>query len=344
MTSRRMLIWSAVGLGAAGAGGSLFRANHELPAADPIAEQRFRELQDSLLARHGIPAESRFIETHDPPLRVHVIEAGDGEPVVFIHGGNSVAAAWTPLLARLHHRYHVYAPDRPGCGLTTKFVYPPGISLRAHAASFVASVLDSLGLARATIVGNSMGGYFGLVFALAHPERVSRLVLIGEPAGSAPKSRLAYRLIGTRIINSALFATVLKPGPQSVRKGFDNLLVADIRRVPADYLECMTAGAVIPGAVQSWITLVENAYDPPGAGLFSGSSTLTYKLRPEFPRLAVPTLLLWGEKDALGAPLLGQEMAALMQHALCDVIPDAGHIAWLDQLDLCADKVELFLG
>ena len=107
-----------------------------------------------------------------------------------------------------------------------------------------------------------MGGYFGLVFALHHPERVSKLVLIGEPAGSAPTSHFAYRLIGTRIINSALFATALKPGPETERKGFERFLVADIRRVPPDYLECMTAAATIPGAMQSWITLVENAYAP----------------------------------------------------------------------------------
>jgi pimeloyl-ACP methyl ester carboxylesterase len=344
MTRRRMAIWSAAGIAAAGAAGSLFHANHQLPASDAAAERRFRQLQDALLARHGVPARSLFGETQNPPLHVHVIEAGKGEPVVFIHGGNSVAASWTPLLAKLRERYHIYAPDRPGCGLTTKFLYPAGVSLRAHAVAFVGSVLDRLSLARPAIVGNSMGGYFGLVFALMHPRRVSKLVLIGEPAGSAPKSRLVYRLIGTRVLNSALFATVMKPGSQTVRRGFENLLVADIRRVTPEYLDCMTAGAVIPGAVQSWITLVENAYDPPGGGLFSGSSTLTYKLRPELPNLAVPTLLLWGEKDAFGAPSLGLEMAALMKNARCEVIPDAGHVAWLDQLNLCAEKLESFLG
>ena len=188
-----------------------------------------------------------------------------------------------------------------------------------------------------------MGGYFGLIYALSHPERVSKLILVGEPAGSAPQTRFTYRLVGTRMINSALFATVLKPGPDTVRKGFANMLVADIRRVPFDYLECMTAGAMIPGAVQSWITLVESVYSPAGAGLFSGSSTLTYKLRPELPNLAPQTLLLWGEKDAMGSPRLGVEMARLMKNGRCDVIPDAGHVAWLDQLDLCADKIGAFL-
>ena len=143
--------------------------------------------------------------------------------------------------------------------------------------------------------------------------------------------------------NSALFVTVLKPGPNATRNGFAKMLVADIQRVPSDYLECMTAGAMIPGAVQSWITLVESVYRPPGAGLFSGSSTLTYALRPELPNLATPTLLLWGERDAMGPPSLGHEMAGLIKNGKCEAIPDAGHVTWLDKLDQCSERIEAFL-
>ena len=106
----------------------------------------------------------------------------------------------------------------------------------------------------------------------------------------------------------------------------------------------MSAAAVIPGAMQSWITLVESAYALPGAGLISFSAPLTYRLRPELPALRVPTLLLWGEKDALGSPRLGQQMAALMQNARCEVVPDAGHVVWLDQSTICAEKLKAFLG
>ncbi len=342
MPSRRNLILSAAGIATVGGGSALFRANHDLPAPDPNVEKHFRELQDALLARHGVPPQSQFLDLSDPRLRVHVIEAGQGEPVLFVHGGNSVAASWIPLLGRLHKRFQIYAPDRPGCGLTTKFLYTR-VPLRSHAVAFVGGVMDQLGLQRAAIVGNSMGGYFGLVYALAYPERVSKLVLVGEPAGSPPLPRFSQRLIGTRIVNSALFATVLKPGPDPTRKGFAKMLVANVSRVPADYLDCMTVGATIPGALESWITLNESVYSTPEAGVFAGSATLTYQLRPELRNLATPTLLLWGEKDAFGPPHLGQEMARLMGNGKCEVIPDAGHVAWLDQLDLCAEHIERFL-
>lgn len=340
--TRRKLLLSGAGLAVAGAGVSLFLENHSLPAADPVAERHFRDLQDAVLARYGVPSASRLFDIPNPQLRVHVIEAGHGEPVIFLHGGNSVAASWTPLLAKLHERFHLYAPDRPGCGLTAKFLYT-GVALRAHATAFVGAVMDQLQLPRAAIVGNSMGGYFSLAYALAHPERVSKLVLIGEPAGSAPEIRMLNRLIGTRGVNSALFETVLKPGPATIRSSFANLLVADVRRVPQDLMGCLLAGSMIPGATQSWITLNENVYSLRGAGLFSRASTLTYALRPELHNLAAPTLLLWGEKDTFGPPMLGQEMARLMPNGRCEVIPDAGHLAWMDQLDICAEKVSTFL-
>ena len=342
MLSRRTVLLSSLGLVTSGGASYLFKTNHALPAADPIAEGRFRDLQDQVLARYGVPASSQFYEISTPRLRLHVIESGHGEPVVFVHGGNSVAAGWIPLLARLHERFQLFAPDRPGCGLTTTFNYAH-VALRPHAVGFVGAVMDALRLPRAAIVGNSMGGYFALAYALAHPERVSKLVLVGEPAGSAPEIRLANRLIGTRIINSALFASVLRPGPRAQRNSFENMLVADVNRVPRDLLDCLTAASMIPGAKESWITMNEGFFTPAGTGLFAPRSPLTYALRPELDRLKPPTLLLWGDRDTFGAPALGQEMARLMPNGRCDVIRNAGHMVWIDQPDICAERIDSFL-
>lgn len=333
--TRRRLLLAGLG-GAAGAGVYLYNANHRLPSRDAAAEERFRRAQDALLARHQVAAVSRFVQLPDPAVRAHVLEAGAGEPAVLIHGGNSVAASWLPLLAALQRRYRVYAPDRPGCGLTDKFLYR-GVDLRQHAVRFVANIMEALRLDRATVIGNSMGGYFALVFALAHPERVSKLVLIGEPAGSAPFIRPSHRLIGMRIINSLLYATILKPGPKSTRAGFGRLLVADVRRVPADYLDCMTAGSLIPGALESWITMVESATR------WNGSSPLTYALRPELPNLVPPTLIVWGGKDTFGPPALGREMVEKMPRGRLEVLPDAGRLAWLDQPQRTAELVQAFM-
>jgi pimeloyl-ACP methyl ester carboxylesterase len=197
--------------------------------------------------------------------------------------------------------------------------------------------MDALGLKRSALIGNSMGGYFSLVFALAHPERVSHLVTIGEPAGSARTVQASYRLLGTPGINSALYATVMKPGLSATRRSFQRLLVADISRVSESYLDCCTAGSLIPGAKESWLTMVENVTR------WNGKSMLTYSLRPELPTLTVPTLVIWGNKDTFGPPSLGAEMVALMPRGRMEILADAGHLAWLDQLDRSEKLIESFL-
>jgi pimeloyl-ACP methyl ester carboxylesterase len=99
---------------------------------------------------------SRFVQIANPGLRVQVLEGGQGEPVLFIHGGDGVAAQWEPLLSRLSSGFHVYAPDRPGCGLTDMFNYRD-VPLREHAVDFVEATMNALGLESASLIGNSMG-------------------------------------------------------------------------------------------------------------------------------------------------------------------------------------------
>lgn len=109
---------------------------------------------------------------------VHI--AGDGAPVLLLHGSGPGVSAWAnwrltiPELAR-HHR--VVAPDIVGFGFTER---PDDVdySLRTWTAHAV-GVLDALGIERAHVVGNSFGGSLALSLAIHHPERVDRLVLMG---------------------------------------------------------------------------------------------------------------------------------------------------------------------
>lgn len=307
--------------------------------------ETFERAQEAAFVEAGLHVSSRFAEISEPRLRVRVNELGSGDPVLLIHGGNSVAASWIPLLAPLAAEHRLIVPDRPGCGLTAHFNYR-GVDLRQHGVEFIRALLDELGEERVAIVGNSMGGYFALAFALADPDRVSRLGLIGEPANAEGAPRLFHRLVGTRGVNNLLYKGPLKP-PKSgggVRAGFaKSKLVADPSR-PSDVLcECLAAGARIPGATTSWTTMIERIFVPAGWGLRAKDSLGTHKLAPELPRLDQPTLFVWGEKDPLGAPAVGQSLAALMPNARLEVVADAGHLPWLDQPKICADVLLEFL-
>jgi pimeloyl-ACP methyl ester carboxylesterase len=138
--SRRKAIGGTVAVVAAAAATSLWRLYQTLPPQDPAAEERFRKAQDALLAQSGNTIQSHFVEIANPKMRAQVLEGGEGDPLVLIHGGDGFAAQLEPLLSRLSDGFHVYAPDRPGCGLSDMFDYR-GVPLREHAVNFVTSTL-----------------------------------------------------------------------------------------------------------------------------------------------------------------------------------------------------------
>ncbi len=267
---------------------------------------------------------------------MHVLETGLTRPgpMVMIHGGNSVAAGWEPLLSLLQNDFHIYAPDRPGCGLTDKLNYR-GIPFREHALAFVGGVLDGLNLPRVTLVGNSMGGYWSLLYALTHPERVDRLVLIGEPAGSSRDINLRFRLLGMPGVNRLLFATVLKPNRKRTRKQLQPI-VAHPERVSDAFLDLTYAASRLPGAKLGWLSMIESVVsDPRKMGP-------TYALRPELPKIQIPTLFIWGDRDFCD-PRWGKELTALMPQAELQIVHEAGHLVWLDAPQEVTELVRNFL-
>lgn len=303
-------------------------------------EDRFIAAQTRLLYETGTQARSRFLTIQAPPARVervHMLEAGreSAPPVVLIHGGNSVAAGWEPLLSLLQDDLHLYAPDRPGCGLTDKIDYR-GIPFREHAIAFVGAALDALGLERASLVGNSMGGYWALLFALAHPERVERLALVGEPAGSSRHPSVRFRLISTPGLNRLLYATVLKPRRAQARRQM-RMLVARPERVSNAFLDMAQAAAELPGAQRAWLSMLEEVNPSQWA------PRLTYALRPELSRIQCPTLFIWGDRDFC-SPSWGEELRQLIPGARMEVIQDAGHLAWLDAPQQAAALLREFVG
>lgn len=315
------------------------------PTNTAAALQRFERTERAAYQEAGVEASSRFVQLARPPLRMRVNEIGVGDPTLFLHGGNSVGVSFLPLLAELSGVCRMIVPDRPGCGLTEPLDYR-GVDLRRHGVDFVGSLLDALGERRVAVVANSIGGFFALAFALAHPERVSRLALLGEPADAEGAPRLYHRLVGTRVLNTLLYKGPLRPPSSAagVRAGFTRAgFVTDASRVSDALGECLAAGAQIPGATRAWTSMVERLFVPAGWGIRARESLGTHKLAPELAGLDVPTLFLWGDRDPLGSPETGRRMAASMPRARADVVVDAGHLPWIDQPRLCAEALSAFL-
>lgn len=291
---------------------------------DPRA--RFERDRLALFARHGFAGESRWVADRQG-RRSYMLGRGEGPcPTVLIHGGLSEAGEWALLAGRLPG--HVVIPDRPGCGLSYRIDYT-GADYRKEAAAWLLDLLDGIGADRADLVGNSMGGFFAMAFALARPDRVRRLVLVGAPAGLDRHIQLFLRLWGNQIAGSIIGRLRITDPEALRRRVFAPLLVAHPERVPLEILENAVAAAALPGADRA-------AYSMLRAVTTLGGWRRRLMMRDDMARLAVPTLFIWGEADAFAPPSSGRDMAARMPDARIEVIPDTGHLPHLERPEAVA--------
>src|SRR5262245_12781061 len=216
--------------------------------------KRFADCQGALLRYYDLPARSRYVEIARPQMRVHLLEAGECDPLVLLHGGDGEAVTWAPLLAELEDDFHLYALDRPGCGLSDPFDYGE-VDIRRHAGDFVTSVLDALGLESATLVACSAGAFFALATALDHAARVTRLALVGMPVGMTSSAPLPLRLIGGVPGLSRQFMRT-RATMKAQRAQYKKMFKMDPDAIPVPYLESRIAGVSIPATQDTWTVLL----------------------------------------------------------------------------------------
>lgn len=309
-------------------------SNEEQTASivQPSRTEAFERNRLALFARHGCEAESRWVADRRGRSTNLLVRGGGAYPTVLVHGGLSQAGEWAPLAGMLPG--HLVIPDRPGCGLTYPADYRR-VDYRDAAADWLLDLLAAVGAHQVDLVGNSMGGFFSIAFALAHPERVRRLVLVGAPAGLDREIPLPMRLWGNPIIGPLLTrAGLTAPSdPEVLRKRvFARLLVADPEAVPRDVLELAVAAGALPGAQRS------------GHAMLRAVTTLRgwrggLMMRDALAGLGVSTQFLWGEADAFAAPSSGREMVARMPDASIEVIAETGHLPHLERPDIVAAAI-----
>jgi len=299
-------------------------------------EEAFENSRLAFFATQGRPVTARRVEDRQDRTLYLMETAGSGDPVLLVHGGGSEASEWATLLPHLSSQGRHLVVDRPGHGLSYKLDYT-GVPYRQAAVEYLVDLLGGLGIERASFVANSMGGFFSLCFALAHPERVNRLVLVGAPAGVDRWIPPFLRLMGLRGPNRLLFRQMRNPTPAMMReKVLGPLLVADPNRVSDEELSIRIASQSLPGAETSWRTLLESV-----VGL--GGFQKRYMIRDEVASLGVPTTFIWGERDAFAPPSSGQDLASRMPNAKLVAIEGAGHMPWIDAPEACATAIEAAL-
>jgi pimeloyl-ACP methyl ester carboxylesterase len=150
--------------------------------------ERYRQAERVLWDHYGLQPTERFVEVDEPAARIRVVEVGSGPPLLVVHGTFGSGPAFAALARAMPNR-RLLLIDRPGFGLSTAVGYRADTFGRVIA-DLERAVLDKLDIDRVDVVGHSIGDVFALRFALHHPERVRRVVLLA-PARSC--RRLAFR-------------------------------------------------------------------------------------------------------------------------------------------------------
>lgn len=258
-------------------------------------------------------AEVRRVDLDGP--RVRYLVAGDGPPVVLVHGGgmDSAAVSWRETIPALAPDHTVYAPDLPGYGGSDD---PEGTPTPDYYADVLARFLDALGLAAVDLGGVSLGGAVSLGLALERPGRVRRLVLVDS-----------YGL-GGRVPGGAVVAA-LTQAPYLLEATW--ALLARSRRLTWLVLRGTVHPANLgPALVDEVYDLIRSRrtrsfVDFQRAEVRAGGLRTNYVDR--LPDLAVPTLLVHGEDDRFVPAAWAVRAGTLIPDAEVRVLPTCGHWA-----------------
>lgn len=288
-----------------------------------VHSDEIRQVYERVLT--GASVRSRYVEVGAGD-RVHLLEKGSGQDVVVLHGTGNPAGFLLPLLNELEG-VHVVAPDRPGVGLSDPIDLPRD-RYREAAVAWLGQFLDVLELDTPTLVGHSGGAVWALWYALAHPDRVQRLVLIGPPALPNTRCPLPLRLAATPGVGT-LLSRLMPPTPKSVLQFADH--VANERATLAahpDLVDLLVAAGRDP--ITDRAAAAEfRQFLSPFAVLSPAGFRRRSRFRPdELRQVTTPTLMIWGEHERLGGVSVARAATDLMPHARLEVLP-TGHGPWL---------------
>lgn len=256
---------------------------------------------------------------------VHVIATGTGTSVVFIHGSGSPALFWLPVLRELE-TVRAIAVDRPGFGLSDP-VHPAG-TLRETAVGWMDRLLDSLKLPSAILVGHSMGGLWSLRFALARPERVTGLALVGVPSLPGTQAPLPFRLMGTPGVGALISRQ--RETPRSVRQFATMVGEGDTIGTHPDMLDLLVAVGNDPVAGRALREEIRALISPVALLSRTGFRQRARMTEADLRGIAVPTLLVGGDHDPVGAGDVARRTQSLIPHAELQLLT-GGHVPWLGE-------------
>jgi len=249
---------------------------------------------------------------------INVVELGSGPPLLFIHGLAGSWENWLEQIPAFAEDHHVIAIDLPGFGDSP--LPRDQISISAYAA-IVDELLGILGVDRAAVVGNSMGGFIAAELAIAHPARVDRLVLVSAAGITSQHERTAALIPALRVAQRSLLMITGWVAAKShtvarrprLRQATLSVVTAHPTELSGPLAAEVLRGSGKPGFIDAFYALTH------------------YPIRDRLSKIAAPTLIVWGACDRL-VPLRDADVfEELIPDARKVVYPETGHVAMIER-------------
>lgn len=237
--------------------------------------------------------------------RIHYQEAGSGPVVILLHGLGGDMSNWAMTVGPLSQKYRVIVPDQIGFGRSDK----PMLNYRVGTlVDFLDGFYKELKIERATLVGNSLGGWISAAFALAHPQKVDRIVLVDSAGFSVPKE------MDARVLNG------LNPATREAVRQMMPLVIYNKQMYASDAaIDMMFTRRVTAGDGFTIQRIIES--------IMRGEDVLDDRLAG----IKHPTLIVWGREDLLTPLAMGERFKKGIAHSELVVFDKCGHVPQLEQ-------------
>lgn len=245
---------------------------------------------------------------------VNVCELGDGPAIVWVHGLGGAWQNWLEQLPEFARDHRCVAMDLPGFGSSP--MPEEELSIPGYGRA-VAALLDGLGIERAVVVGNSMGGFVATELALQFPERVERLVLVSAAGISSESLRRRPLITGAKFVRygatwvgSKADWVVRRPRMRLVLAG-GVMLRPD--KLPAALVAEQVRGSGKPGFIDAFDAL------------------MSYQIRERVGEIGCPTLIVWGRQDRLVPVKDAAVFEELIPDARKVIFERTGHVPQIER-------------
>ncbi len=258
-------------------------------------------------------------------------QAGQGPTLLLIHGMAGSSRAWKAVMPELARSYQVIAPDLPGHGQSAS---PTGDYSLGNLSATLRDLLAVIGIERATIVGQSLGGGVAMQLAYQHPEIAERLVLVGSGGLGREVSWMirALSLPGTEYVAPALFPGFVREAGNRVS---ELALRLGVRAPRVAEMWDAYASLTIPEHRVAFLRTVRAVIEPGGQAV-SASGRL-------YLAAAMPTLIVWGDADSIIPVSHAHSAHAAMPGSRLEILPGVGHFPHAEEPDRFVEVLLDFL-